>query len=131
MLDVVRANTFVAEFWDLILERLVFLLLVGMLEHNSAPSLTGEASLPIDTGGDKFLNQANSRWWDRSGSGKSRSRLSNSINVKFADACLHGLREDAGIFECAFVASQFAGNEPPVLRNQGGLGAEELRRFTI
>lgn len=26
--------------------------------------------------------------------------------VKFADACLRGLRGDAGIVECAFVASQ-------------------------
>ena len=26
--------------------------------------------------------------------------------VKFADACLRGLRGDAGIVQCAFVASQ-------------------------
>lgn len=26
--------------------------------------------------------------------------------VKFADACLRGLRGDAGVVECAFVASQ-------------------------
>lgn len=26
--------------------------------------------------------------------------------VKFADACLRGLKGDAGIVECAFVASQ-------------------------
>ncbi|KAG6409031.1 hypothetical protein SASPL_132060 [Salvia splendens] len=128
--DSVQEFSFMAEFWDLILERLVFLLLVGMLEHNSAPSLTGEASLPIDTGGDKFLNQANSRWWDRSGSGKSRSRLSNSINGNndFSSMLYLYLSFMKSHLRVS-LNDQFAGNEPPVLRNQGGLGAEELRRW--
>ncbi|KAG6409036.1 hypothetical protein SASPL_132066 [Salvia splendens] len=89
-----------------------------------------EASLPIDTGGDKFLNQANSRWWDRSGSGKSWSRLSNSINGNndFSSMLYLYLSFMKSHLRVS-LNDQFAGNEPPVLRNQGGLGAEELRRW--
>ena len=32
--------------------------------------------------------------------------------VKFADACLRGLRGDSGVVECAFVASQVCSLSP-------------------
>ncbi|KAL3726294.1 hypothetical protein ACJRO7_031219 [Eucalyptus globulus] len=47
--------------------------------------------------------------------------------VKFADACLHGSRGDAGIAECAFVASQV--NDLPFFAYKvhlGHAGAEEV-----
>lgn len=47
--------------------------------------------------------------------------------IKFADACLHGLRGDAGIAKCVFVASQV--NDLPFFAYKvhlGHAGAEEV-----
>nr|ACU17416.1 unknown [Glycine max] len=47
--------------------------------------------------------------------------------VKFADACLHALRGDAGIIECAYVASQVT--ELPFFASKvrlGRVGVEEI-----
>ncbi|KAL0335001.1 UNVERIFIED_CONTAM: Malate dehydrogenase, glyoxysomal [Sesamum radiatum] len=71
MLDVVRANTFVAE-------------VLGLDPREvNVPVVGGHAGVTILP----LLSQAYAA-------------------VKFADACLRGLRGDAGIVECAFVASQ-------------------------
>lgn len=48
--------------------------------------------------------------------GKSVPTFQAYAAVKFADACLHGLRGDAAIVECAFVSSQACILNPVMLK---------------
>ncbi|GFS34488.1 peroxisomal NAD-malate dehydrogenase 2 [Actinidia rufa] len=105
MFNVVRANTFVAEVLGLD-PREVDVPVVG--------GHSGVTILPL-------LSQA------KAGAGSATLSMVCQIPVKFADACLRGLRGDAGVVECAFVASQVT--ELPFFASKvqiGCSGAEEV-----
>ncbi|KAK6923900.1 Lactate/malate dehydrogenase, C-terminal [Dillenia turbinata] len=111
MLDVVRANTFVAEVLGLD-PREVDVPVVGghagvtilplLSQVKPKCSFTPEEisylTARIQNGGTEVVEA-------KAGSGSATLSMAYAA-VKFADACLRGLRGDAGIVECAFVASQ-------------------------
>ncbi|CAH9102057.1 unnamed protein product [Cuscuta epithymum] len=110
-LDVVRANTFVAEVLGLD-PREVEVPVVGghagvtilpLLSQVKPPcSLTPEEieflTSRIQNGGTEVVEA-------KAGAGSATLSMAYAA-VKFADACLRGLRGDAGVVECAFVSSQ-------------------------
>ncbi|KAL0356969.1 UNVERIFIED_CONTAM: Malate dehydrogenase, glyoxysomal [Sesamum calycinum] len=122
MLDVVRANTFVAE-------------VLGLDPREvNVPVVGGQTSLFLHTGGTEYLTK---RIQDggtevvqaKAGTGSATLSMAYAA-VKFADACLRGLRGDAGIVECAFVASQVT--ELPFFASKvklGRGGAEEVHQL--
>ncbi|KAK6916252.1 Lactate/malate dehydrogenase, N-terminal [Dillenia turbinata] len=95
MLDVVRANTFMAE-------------VLGLDPREDSgpvklPALSPLKKLEyltnrIQNGGTEVVEA-------KAGTGSATLSMAYAA-VKFADACLRGLRGDAGVAECAFVASQ-------------------------
>ncbi|XP_057493325.1 malate dehydrogenase, glyoxysomal [Actinidia eriantha] len=132
MLDVVRANTFVAEVLGLD-PREVDVPVVGghsgvtilpLLSQVKPPcSLTAEETEyltnRIQNGGTEVVEA-------KAGAGSATLSMAYAA-VKFADACLRGLRGDAGVVECAFVASQVT--ELPFFASKvriGRNGAEEV-----
>ncbi|KAK2987434.1 hypothetical protein RJ640_018571 [Escallonia rubra] len=132
MLDVVRANTFVAEVLGLD-PREVSVPVVGghagvtilpLLSQVKPPcSFTSEETeyltKRIQDGGTEVVQA-------KAGAGSATLSMAYAA-VKFADACLRGLRGDAGITECAFVASQVT--ELPFFATRvrlGRAGAEEV-----
>ncbi|CAH9066704.1 unnamed protein product [Cuscuta europaea] len=110
-LDVVRANTFVAEVLGLD-PREVEVPVVGghagvtilpLLSQVKPPcSLSPEEieflTSRIQNGGTEVVEA-------KAGAGSATLSMAYAA-VKFADACLRGLRGDAGVVECAFVSSQ-------------------------
>ncbi|CAK9150589.1 unnamed protein product [Ilex paraguariensis] len=132
MLDVVRANTFVAEVLGLD-PREVDVPVVGghagvtilpLLSQVKPPcSFTSEETdcltSRIQNGGTEVVEA-------KAGSGSATLSMAYAA-VKFADACLRGLRGDAGIVQCAFVASQVT--ELPYFASKvrlGRNGVEEI-----
>ncbi|KAA8536323.1 hypothetical protein F0562_028801 [Nyssa sinensis] len=132
MLDVVRANTFVAEVLGLD-PREVDVPVVGghsgvtilpLLSQVKPPcSFTPEETAyltnRIQNGGTEVVEA-------KAGTGSATLSMAYAA-VKFADACLRGLRGDAGVIECAFVASQVT--ELPLFASKaqlGRTGAEEV-----
>ncbi|KAH9694875.1 Malate dehydrogenase 2 (peroxisomal) [Citrus sinensis] len=132
MLDVVRANTFVAEVLGLD-PRDVDVPVVGghagvtilpLLSQVKPPcSFTQEETEyltnRIQNGGTEVVEA-------KAGAGSATLSMAYAA-VKFADACLRGLRGDAGVVECAFVASQVT--ELPFFASKvrlGRQGAEEI-----
>ncbi|KAK1359150.1 malate dehydrogenase [Heracleum sosnowskyi] len=132
MLDVVRANTFVAEVLGLD-PREVSVPVVGghagvtilpLLSQVKPPcSFTSEEceylTKRIQDGGTEVVQA-------KAGAGSATLSMAYAA-VKFADACLRGLRGDANIVECAFVASQVT--ELPFFATRvrlGRTGAEEI-----
>lgn len=132
MLDVVRANTFVAEVLGLD-PREVDVPVVGghagvtilpLLSQVKPPcSFTPEEieylTNRIQNGGTEVVEA-------KAGAGSATLSMAYAA-VKFADACLRGLRGDAGIVECAYVASQVT--ELPFFASKvrlGRAGAEEI-----
>ncbi|KAJ7968364.1 malate dehydrogenase [Quillaja saponaria] len=132
MLDVVRANTFVAEVLGLD-PREVDVPVVGghagvtilpLLSQVKPPSsFTVEEieylTTRIQDGGTEVVQA-------KGGGGSATLSMAYSA-VKFADACLRGLRGDAGVVECAFVASEVT--ELPFFSTKvrlGRTGAEEI-----
>ncbi|XP_066162098.1 malate dehydrogenase, glyoxysomal isoform X1 [Oryza sativa Japonica Group] len=103
-LDVVRANTFVAE-------------VLGLDPRDvNVPVIGGHAGVTILP----LLSQA------KAGAGSATLSMAYAAS-KFADACLRGLRGDAGIVECSFVASQVT--ELPFFASKvrlGRCGIEEI-----
>lgn len=111
MLDVVRANTFVAEVLGLD-PREVYVPVVGghagvtilpLLSQVKPPcSFTAEETQyltsRIQNGGTEVVEA-------KAGAGSATLSMAYAA-VKFADACLRGMRGDAGVVECAFVSSQ-------------------------
>ncbi|PSS30654.1 Malate dehydrogenase, glyoxysomal like [Actinidia chinensis var. chinensis] len=111
MLDVVRANTFVAEVLG-IDPREVDVPVVGghagvtilpLLSQvkppcSFTPEETDYLTVRIQNGGTEVVEA-------KAGAGSATLSMAYAA-VKFADACLRGLRGDAGVVQCAFVASQ-------------------------
>ncbi|KAJ6310339.1 hypothetical protein OIU76_015130 [Salix suchowensis] len=132
MLDVVRANTFVAEVLGLD-PREVDVPVVGghagvtilpLLSQAKPPSSftpeeTEYLTKRIQDGGTEVVQA-------KAGAGSATLSMAYAA-VKFADACLRGLRGDAGVVECAFVASEVT--ELPFFATKvrlGRRGAEEV-----
>ncbi|KAF2296489.1 hypothetical protein GH714_040450 [Hevea brasiliensis] len=107
-LDVVRANTFVAE-------------VLGLDPRQvDVPVVGGHAGVTILP----LLSQVKPPC--KSWTGSATLSMAYAA-VKFADACLRGLRGDAGVVECAFVASEVT--ELPFFATKvrlGRNGAEEV-----
>ncbi|XP_052193728.1 malate dehydrogenase, glyoxysomal [Diospyros lotus] len=131
-LDVVRANTFVAEVLGLD-PREVDVPVVGGHSGVTILPLLSQVKPPcsftreeteyltnrIQNGGTEVVEA-------KAGAGSATLSMAYAA-AKFADACLRGLRGDAGIVECAFVASQVT--ELPFFASKvrlGRTGAEEV-----
>ncbi|KAF8017507.1 hypothetical protein BT93_H2627 [Corymbia citriodora subsp. variegata] len=111
MLDVVRANTFVAEVLGLDPREVDFPVVGGHAGVTILPLLS-QVKPPcsftpqeidyltshIQNGGTEVVEA-------KAGEGSATLSMAYAT-VKYADACLPGLRGNAGIVECAFVASQ-------------------------
>lgn len=132
MLDVVRANTFVAEVLGLD-PREVNVPVVGghagvtilplLSQVKPACSFTQEETeyltFRIQNGGTEVVEA-------KAGAGSATLSMAYAA-VKFADACLRGLRGDAGVVECAFIPSQVT--ELPFFASRvhlGHNGVEEI-----
>lgn len=132
MLDVVRANTFVAEVLGLD-PREVNVPVVGghagvtilplLSQVKPACSFTKEETeyltSRIQNGGTEVVEA-------KAGAGSATLSMAYAA-VKFADACLRGLRGDAGVVECAFIPSQVT--ELPFFASRvhlGRNGVEEI-----
>lgn len=132
MLDVVRANTFVAEVLGLD-PRDVDVPVVGghagvtilpLLSQVKPPcSFTAEE---INYLTDRIQNGGTEVVEAKAGAGSATLSMAYAA-VKFADACLRALRGDAGIIECAYVQSQVT--ELPFFATKvrlGRTGVEEI-----
>ncbi|CAN1777394.1 Malate dehydrogenase, glyoxysomal [Linum perenne] len=111
MLDVVRANTFVAEVLGLD-PREVECPVVGGHAGVTILPLLSQVKPPcsftqkeIDYLTDRIQNGGTEVVEAKAGTGSATLSMAYAA-VKFADACLRGLRGDAGVVECAYVASQ-------------------------
>uniref|UniRef100_A0A1D1Z4Q1 Malate dehydrogenase n=1 Tax=Anthurium amnicola TaxID=1678845 RepID=A0A1D1Z4Q1_9ARAE len=131
-LDVVRANTFVAEVLG-IDPREVDVPVVGghagvtilpLLSQVKPPcSFTAEEISRLT---DRIQNGGTEVVEAKAGTGSATLSMAFAA-AKFADACLRGLRGDAGIVECSFVTSQVT--ELPFFASKvrlGRGGAEEI-----
>lgn len=132
MLDVVRANTFVAEVLGLD-PRDVDVPVVGghagvtilpLLSQVKPPCSftleeTNQLTSRIQNGGTEVVEA-------KAGTGSATLSMAYAA-VKFAESCLRGLRGDAGIVQCSFVASQVT--ELPFFASKvrlGRNGVEEI-----
>ncbi|KDP32142.1 hypothetical protein JCGZ_12603 [Jatropha curcas] len=132
MLDVVRANTFVAEVLGLD-PREVDVPVVGghagvtilpLLSQVKPPSSFTQKEIDYLT--DRIQNGGTEVVEAKAGSGSATLSMAYAA-VKFADACLRGMRGDAGVIQCAFVASQVT--ELPFFASKlrlGRTGVEEI-----
>ncbi|XP_043713508.1 malate dehydrogenase, glyoxysomal-like [Telopea speciosissima] len=132
MLDVVRANTFVAEVLG-IDPRDVDVPVVGghagvtilpLLSQVKPPCSFTQEEISYLT--DRIQNGGTEVVEAKAGAGSATLSMAYAA-AKFADACLHGLRGDANIVECSFVASQVT--ELPFFASKvrlGRTGAEEI-----
>ncbi|XP_043708259.1 malate dehydrogenase, glyoxysomal [Telopea speciosissima] len=132
MLDVVRANTFVAEVLG-IDPRDVAVPVVGghagvtilpLLSQVKPPCSFTQEEINYLT--DRIQNGGTEVVEAKAGAGSATLSMAYAA-VKFADACLRGLRGDAGIVECSFVASQVT--ELPFFASKvrlGRTGIEEI-----
>lgn len=131
-LDVVRANTFVAEVLG-IDPREVNVPVVGGHSGVTILPLLSQVKPPcsftsdeIDYLTNRIQNGGTEVVEAKAGAGSATLSMAFAA-AKFADACLRGLRGDAGIVECAFVASQVT--ELPFFASKvrlGRGGAEEI-----
>lgn len=132
MLDVVRANTFVAEVLGHD-PREVDVPVVGGHAGVTILPLLSQVKPPcsftpkeIDQLTDRIQNGGTEVVEAKAGAGSATLSMAYAA-VKFADACLRGLRGDSSIVECAFVASQVT--ELPFFASKvrlGRTGAEEI-----
>ncbi|KAJ6964953.1 hypothetical protein NC652_003004 [Populus alba x Populus x berolinensis] len=163
MLDVVRANTFVAEVLGLHPKEVdvpvvgghagvTILPLLSQVKPPSSftPEETEHLTKRIQDGGTEVVQHVGLQYWvlldhpskrfvevicldkeresanAKAGAGSATLSMAYAA-VKFADACLRGLRGDAGVVECAFVASEVT--ELPFFATKvrlGRRGAEEV-----
>ncbi|CAN0917655.1 Malate dehydrogenase, glyoxysomal [Linum grandiflorum] len=132
MLDVVRANTFVAEVLGLD-PREVECPVVGGHAGVTILPLLSQVKPPcsftqkeIDYLTDRIQNGGTEVVEAKAGTGSATLSMAYAA-VKFADACLRGLRGDAGVVECAYIASQVT--ELPFFASKvrlGRTGVEEI-----
>ncbi|KAL4377479.1 hypothetical protein GQ457_02G008680 [Hibiscus cannabinus] len=132
MLDVVRANTFVAEVLGLD-PREVDVPVVGGHAGVTILPLLSQVKPPcsftqkeIDYLTDRIQNGGTEVVEAKAGAGSATLSMAYAA-VKFADACLRGLRGDAGIVECSYVASHVT--ELPFFASKvrlGRTGVEEI-----
>lgn len=132
MLDVVRANTFVAEVLGLD-PREVDVPVVGGHAGVTILPLLSQVKPPcsftqkeIDYLTDRIQNGGTEVVEAKAGSGSATLSMAFAA-VKFADACLRGMRGDAGVVECAYVASEVT--ELPFFASKvrlGRTGVEEI-----
>ncbi|KAI4327289.1 hypothetical protein L6164_019768 [Bauhinia variegata] len=111
MLDVVRANTFVAEVLGLD-PRDVDVPVVGGHAGVTILPLLSQVKPPcaftpkeVDYLTNRIQNGGTEVVEAKAGAGSATLSMAYAA-VKFADACLRGLRGDAGIIQCAYVGSQ-------------------------
>lgn len=131
-LDVVRANTFVAEVLG-VDPREVDVPVVGGHAGVTILPLLSQVKPPcsftkeeIDYLTDRIQNGGTEVVEAKAGAGSATLSMAYAA-AKFADACLRGLRGDAGIVECSFVSSQVT--ELPFFASKvrlGRQGAEEI-----
>ncbi|KAL6338943.1 hypothetical protein AAG906_024094 [Vitis piasezkii] len=132
MLDVVRANTFVAEVLGLD-PREVDVPVVGGHAGVTILPLLSQVKPPcsftpdeIDYLTARIQNGGTEVVEAKAGAGSATLSMAYAA-VKFADTCLRGLRGDAGVIQCAFVFSQVT--ELPFFASKvrlGRTGAEEI-----
>ncbi|XVF59184.1 hypothetical protein PTKIN_Ptkin07bG0254900 [Pterospermum kingtungense] len=110
MLDVVRANTFVAEVLGLGPREVDVPVVGGHAGVTILPLLSqvkpscSFTQKEIDYLTDHIQNGGTEVVEAKAGTGSATLSMAYAA-VKFADACLRGLRGDAGVVECSFVAS--------------------------
>ncbi|KAJ4967068.1 hypothetical protein NE237_018917 [Protea cynaroides] len=131
-LDVVRANTFVAEVLG-VDPRDVDVPVVGGHAGVTILPLLSQVKPPcsftkeeIDYLTDRIQNGGTEVVEAKAGAGSATLSMAYAA-AKFADACLRGLRGDAGIVECSFISSQVT--ELPFFASKvrlGRTGAEEI-----
>ncbi|PIA55221.1 hypothetical protein AQUCO_00800149v1 [Aquilegia coerulea] len=131
-LDVVRANTFVAEVLG-IDPREVNVPVVGGHAGVTILPLLSQVKPPcsftpeeINYLTDRIQNGGTEVVEAKAGAGSATLSMAYAA-AKFADACLRGLRGDAGVIECSFVSSQVT--ELPFFATKvrlGRTGAEEI-----
>ncbi|KAJ4714641.1 malate dehydrogenase [Melia azedarach] len=132
MLDVVRANTFAAEVLGLD-PRAVDVPVVGghagvtilPLLSQAKPSCSFTPK-EVDDLTDRIQNGGTEVVEAKAGAGSATLSMAYAA-VKFADACLRALRGDAGVVECAYVASEVT--ELPFFASKvriGRTGIEEI-----
>ncbi|XP_002531998.3 malate dehydrogenase, glyoxysomal [Ricinus communis] len=132
MLDVVRANTFVAEVLGLD-PREVDVPVVGGHAGVTILPLLSQVKPPcsftqkeIDYLTDRIQNGGTEVVEAKAGTGSATLSMAYAA-VKFADACLRGMRGDAGVIQCAYVASEVT--ELPFFASKvrlGRTGIEEI-----
>lgn len=132
MLDVVRANTFVAEVLGLDPREVDVPVVGGHAGVTILPLLSQvkpSCSLTpteIDYLTDRIQNGGTEVVEAKAGAGSATLSMAYAA-AKFADACLRGLRGDAGVIECAYVASTVT--ELPFFASKvrlGRAGIEEI-----
>ncbi|XP_026434420.1 malate dehydrogenase, glyoxysomal [Papaver somniferum] len=131
-LDVVRANTFVAEVLG-VDPREVSVPVVGGHAGVTILPLLSQVSPPcsftpeeINALTDRIQNGGTEVVEAKAGAGSATLSMAYAA-AKFADACLRGMRGDAGIVECSFVTSQVT--ELPFFATKvrlGRTGVEEI-----
>ncbi|KAG9156719.1 hypothetical protein Leryth_026896 [Lithospermum erythrorhizon] len=132
MLDVVRANTFVAEVLGLDPKEVnvpvvgghagvTILPLLSQIKPplNFTPKETEYLTSRIQNGGTEVVEA-------KAGTGSATLSMAYAA-VKFADACLRGLRGDAGVIECAFISSQVT--ELPFFASRVRLGRNGIEEI--
>ncbi|KAK9949253.1 hypothetical protein M0R45_004786 [Rubus argutus] len=132
MLDVVRANTFVAEVLGLDPRDVDVPVVGGHAGVTILPLLSqvkpscSFTPKEVDYLTDRIQNGGTEVVEAKAGAGSATLSMAYAA-VKFADACLRGLRGDSGVVECAFVASQVT--ELPFFASKvrlGRTGVEEI-----
>ncbi|XP_010268647.1 PREDICTED: malate dehydrogenase, glyoxysomal-like [Nelumbo nucifera] len=132
MLDVVRANTVVAEVLGIdprevdvpVIGGHAGITILPLLSQVKPPSSFTPQEINYLT--DRIQNGGTEVVEAKAGAGSATLSMAYSA-AKFADACLRGLKGDAGIVECAFVASEVI--ELPFFASKvrlGRTGVEEI-----
>jgi malate dehydrogenase len=132
MLDVVRANTFVAEVLGLD-PREIDVPVVGGHAGITILPLLSQVKPPcsfspkeVDYLTDRIQNGGTEVVEAKAGTGSATLSMAYAA-VKFADACLKGLRGDAGVIECAYVSSQVT--ELPFFASKVRLGRNGIEEI--
>ncbi|XP_073220488.1 malate dehydrogenase, glyoxysomal [Cicer arietinum] len=132
MLDVVRANTFVAEVLGLdprdvdvpVVGGHAGITILPLLSQVKPPSSFTPKEIEYLT--DRIQNGGTEVVEAKAGAGSATLSMAYAA-VKFADACLRALKGESGIIECAYVASQVT--ELPFFASKVRLGRDGVEEF--